>query len=116
MFVPDLKEVKVFIRPGVTDMRKSINGLAIMVQEEMKLDPYDKMLFLFCNKRRHLMKVLYWDKTGFCLWYKRLEKNRFPWLKKGDVKFQITEAQLKLLLNGINFFEAHEELKFSRVG
>lgn len=116
MFLPELTELKIFVRPGVTDLRKSINGLAVLVQNEMQLDPYDKLLFLFCNKQRHLMKVLYWDKTGFCLWYKRLEKHKFSWLKKNDAKFQITMPQLKLLLDGINFFNAHEELKYSRVG
>jgi len=61
------------------DFRKAINGLSVIVQEEMALSPFDRALFVFCNRRRTQLKVLYWDETGFALWQKRLEQDRFKW-------------------------------------
>jgi transposase len=81
MFV-DFSKIRIFVRPGTTDFRKQINGLSIMVQDDMELDSLSNNLFLFCNKKRNRLKVLYWDKNGFCLWLKRLEKDRFPWPKE----------------------------------
>lgn len=110
----DLDNVKVYIRPGVTDCRKAINGLSIMVENEMKLNPFDKSLFLFCNKRKNLLKILYWDKTGFALWHKKLEKNKYPWVNKDDAKYELTRKQLQWLLEGINFFAAHDEIIYEK--
>jgi len=72
-------KVKVFLRLGVTDMRKSINGLSMIVQGELELDPFTGHLFVFCNRRQNILKVLYWDNNGFCLWQKRLEEHQFKW-------------------------------------
>ena len=63
--VVDLEKVSIYVKPGKTDMRKQINGLSIIVQEELKLDPFCGALFLFCNRRHHLLKILYWDRSGF---------------------------------------------------
>ncbi len=68
--------LKVYLVVGVADMRKSINGLSILVQEQLDLDPSSGHLFAFCNRRRDMAKVLYWDCNGFCLWHKRLERER----------------------------------------
>ena len=70
----DFSRYRFFVRPGVTDLRKAINGLTVLVQNEMKNDPFSKSLFLFCNRQRKLLKIVYWDVNGFCLWQKRLEK------------------------------------------
>jgi transposase len=111
----DLERVEIYVRPGKTDMRKQINGLSILVQQDLKLDPFSGALFLFCNRRRRLLKILYWDRTGFCLWLKRLEKNRFPWpMNRSEVQ-QIDLEKLRLLLSGIDFWQAHEELEYSSV-
>ena len=67
--------IKVFLALGATDMRKSINGLSLLVSEHLKLDPFSGSIFVFCNKKKNMLKILYWDTNGFCLWYKRLEKN-----------------------------------------
>ena len=64
----DWSGVRIFVRPGATDLRKQINGLAAMAQGEMSKDPFSGSLFVFCNKTRKLLKTLYWDRTGFCLW------------------------------------------------
>jgi len=104
---------RVFIKPGTTDMRKSINGLIPIIQTQMKLNPMDASYYIFCNKTRHLLKMLYWDKTGFALWHKRLEKAKFPWPESISQAKQISPEQVRWLLQGIDFFRAHEELKFS---
>ncbi|MCF4010576.1 IS66 family insertion sequence element accessory protein TnpB [Rheinheimera sp. UJ63] len=68
---------KVYLHKQSVDFRKSINGLSLLVEQEMQLSPFSGALFVFCNRQRTRLKVLYWDSTGFCLWYKRLEKTRF---------------------------------------
>ena len=114
MFV-DWNAVKVFVRPGVTDLRKQINGLAVMVQGEMHLDPFSGSLYLFCNRNHRLLKLLYWDRNGFCTWGKRLEKDRFPWAKDGEKVGEITEQELRWLLDGIDFWKAHKKIEYSSV-
>jgi len=71
----------VYLHREAVDFRKAINGLSVIVQEEMKLNPFDRSIFVFCNKRRSQLKVLYWDQSGFVLWQKRLEKSKFKWPK-----------------------------------
>jgi len=105
----------IYLRTGRTDMRKSINSLAVLVQEEMKLNPFEESLFMFSNGRRTL-KILYWDKNGFCLWMKRLETNKFPWPKNSGQVLNLTKEQLGWLLSGIDFFHAHETLNYTAVG
>ena len=114
MFV-DFPKIKIYLRPGFTDMRKQANGLSIFVEEELELDPLSGNLFLFCNKRRNIFKVLYWDRNGFCLWKKRLEKDRFPWPKDGAEVAEITEQQLRWILDGIDFWRAHKKIEYSSV-
>jgi transposase len=72
----------VYLHREPVDFRKSINGLSIIVEQSMALSLFDSSLFVFCNKQRDKLKVLYWDSSGFCLWYKRLEKEKFKWPKK----------------------------------
>ena len=113
----ELGEARIFVRPGATDMRKQINGLALIVQEQMKMSPFDAALFVFCNAQRRILKAVYWDRTGFCLWMKRLEKDRYPWPRNADeARQQIDEAQLRLLLSGVDFWRKHEEVFYSKVG
>ena len=111
----DFEKVSIYVKPGATDMRKQINGLSIQVQEVMEKDPFSGALFMFCNKPRKLIKVIYWDRNGFCLWSKRLEKDKFPWPNNRKEAEEITFEQLKLLLNGIDFWKAHKSLNFSKV-
>jgi transposase len=113
--VIDLGKADIYVKPGATDLRKQINGLSVLVERDLKLDTFSGALYLFCNRRRHLLKILYWDRTGFCLWMKRLEKARFPWPKNRLEVEKIDLEKLRLLLAGINFWEAHEELKYSSV-
>jgi len=111
----DLSQYRFFIRPGVTDLRKAINGLTVLIQNEMKEEVFSESLFLFCNRTRRLMKIVYWDKTGFCLWQKRLENQKFPWPESEAEAQEISREELEMLLKGIDFFHAHKEMFFSQV-
>lgn len=104
--------VRIFIMPGITDMRNQINGLSALV-EEMKHDPLNGNLYLFCNRNRRRLKILYWDKNGLCMWLKRLEQDRFPWPKDKKECRELSVQELDMLLNGINFFNAYKKLNFS---
>jgi len=75
----NLKGKRVYLACGKTDMRKSINGLAAIVEGSFKLDPFCGALFVFCNRNRDRVKILEWDGDGFWLYFKRLEKGHFRW-------------------------------------
>lgn len=109
------QDISIYLRTGPTDMRKSISGLAALVQNEMQLNPFEGSYYVFCNKTRKLLKILYWDKSGFALWYKRLEKDHFPWPEKEEQARKLSLQQIQWLLEGIDFFKAHKKLHFSRV-
>ena len=115
MLGQDFSKLKVYIRPGHTDMRKAINGLSSVVKKEMNLIPNSGYLFLFCNRRRNILKILYWDKNGFCLWQKKLEIHKFPWIDNGEEKISLSFQELNWLLSGIDFFKEHKEINFSQI-
>ena len=76
----------VYLAAGPTDLRKSIDGLAVIVQELFQLDPFSKALFVFCNRKKDKLKILFWDHNGFWLYYRRLEKGLFDWPDLGSVQ------------------------------
>jgi transposase len=94
--------VKVYVATDITDMRKSIDSLSVLVQEVLKKDPFSGHLFVFCNKRGDKIKILYWDRNGFCLWYKRLERGVFRLPKVQAKVFMIMPNELSLLLEGVD--------------
>lgn len=96
-------------------MRKSINGLSAIAQRAMAGDPFSGALFVFSNRRRNILKILYWQRNGFCLWMKHLEKDRFPWPCDERDCVDIGEQELRWLLDGVDFWNRHETLNFSRV-
>ena len=97
--------VKVHIACGVTDMRKGIDGLATLVQEVLLHDPFSGHLFAFRGGRANLIKILYWDGTGLCLFTKRLEHRIFEWPTVGGTRntISLTSAQLAMLIEGIDW-------------
>ena len=110
---------KVFIHRDYVDMRKSINGLSQIVELASMGNLMDPHLFVFSGKSRATIKLLYFDRSGFCLWQKRLEQDKFPWPKKSlDVVVSITSEQLTWLLDGYDVFKLKpfEELSYSRLG
>ena len=111
-------EVDVYLYRGVVDMRKSIDGLSTLVEQELGLSPFSAKLFVFCNRRRDKIKILVWERSGFVLWYKRLEKDRFPWPRRDkDGVLEMTGRELNWLLDGIDLFRLrpHEELSYQSV-
>ena len=72
-------------------------------------------VYLFCNRERKLLKAIYWDRTGFWLCQKRLEKDKFPWPKTSEEAMELSSEELMMLLNGIDFFKAHKELIYKKV-
>lgn len=92
---------RVYLACGHTDMRKSINGLSMIVESSFNLDPFDGALFVFCNRKRNRVKILEWDGDGFMLLFKRLEKGHFKWPAPGeDATMTLTGEELSYLLGG----------------
>jgi len=108
----------VYLHRAPVDFRKSINGLSVIVESDMALSALSGALFLFCNKKRDKLKLLYWDKTGFALWYKRLEQEKFKWPRKGrEATLSLTETQLHWLLDGVDItkMQAHTTLNYQSI-
>ena len=104
--------VQVFIALGATDMRKSINGLSIIVEEELGLDLFTGNFFAFCNRNRDIVKILYWNLNGFCVWKKRLEKDKFRWPESEQEVMKISRSALNWLLHGLDLSQAHDRLSY----
>jgi len=93
----------IYLHVAPIDFRKSINGLHAIVEQEMTQGIYQaSSVFIFCNKGRDKIKMIYGDKTGFALWYKRLEKDKFKWPKQVQQQMTISASQLKNLLSGLS--------------
>lgn len=108
----------VYLHRDPVDFRKAINGLVVIVEQSMELSPYAPALFVFCNRRRDKLKIVYWDETGFCLWYKRLEKARFKWPRRANEGVvELTEEQLHWLLRGLDITKMlpHQQLNYVAV-
>ncbi|WP_279380059.1 IS66 family insertion sequence element accessory protein TnpB [Sporosalibacterium faouarense] len=97
--------VHVYVACGHTDMRKSIDGLAAIVTQNFKLDPFDKSLFLFCGRRRDRIKGLLWEGDGFLLLYKRLEGGSFNWPKNPQEVIKLTPQQYRWLMEGLSIHQ-----------
>ena len=111
-------DIAVYLCRDIVDMRKSINGLSAIVEQDLALDPFAPRLFVFCNRQRDKIKILYWERSGFVLWYKRLEKARFPWPRRDEEGVvEMTGRELNWLLDGIDLFrlQPHEELSYRSV-
>ncbi len=101
--IPVPVSTKVWLAVGVTDMRKGFNGLSALAEKVLAEDPYCGHLFVFRGRRGDLIKVIWFDGQGACLFSKRLEKGRFVWPSPADGKVSVTSAQLAMLLEGIDW-------------
>lgn len=101
--IPVPASTRVWLAAGVTDMRKGFNGLAALAQDFLKQDPFSGHLFVFRGRRGDLLKVIWFDGQGACLFSKRLEKGRFVWPSATTGKVTLTPAQLSMLLEGIDW-------------
>ena len=101
--IPVPTQTKVWLAAGVTDMRKGFNGLSILTQNALEQDPFSGHLFVFRGRRGDLLKIIWWDGQGACLFSKRLERGRFVWPSPVNGKLAISSAQLAMLLEGIDW-------------
>jgi transposase len=110
-----LTEVYVCVEP--VDMRKQSSGLSALVQDELSLNPFEAKLFAFCNRRRTLCRLLYWEHSGFVLWTKKLERERFYWPRSIDQAVRMTGQDLNWILDGFDLtkWRPHQRLHYDIV-
>ena len=110
--------VRVFLYRRATDMRKSFHGLVALTESELHQDPLSGSLFVFVNRRRDRVKILYWGQTGFCIWYQQLEKGTYqlphPTACDDQDTLEVTRSQLSLILDGIDLGSVRQRLRFQR--
>lgn len=109
-------QIRVFLFRRPTDMRKSFHGLVALTQSELKQDPLSGSLFVFLNRRRDRVKILYWGHTGFCIWYQQLQKGTYQIpnatrLEEQDT-LEVTRSQLSLILDGIDLSSVRQRPRF----
>lgn len=110
--------VRIFLHTQPTDMRKSFDGLSGIVRSAFDADPLDGSLFLFINRRRDRLKILYWDRDGLALWYKRLEAGTFEVLAchNDQAHVEIDATQLAMILNGVSLGSAKRRKRYAKAG
>jgi transposase len=96
-------KTQIWIAAGVTDLRRGFDGLSALVQTKLEQSPFSGHVFVFRGRRGDLIKVLWWDGDGLCLFAKRLERGRFVWPQASDGSVALTRAQLSMLLEGIDW-------------
>lgn len=108
--------VRVYLCASPTDMRKGFDTLAVLVREGLGCDPLSGHLFLFIGRRRDRLKILYWDRDGYALWYKRLEKGTFrmPAAKPDAASIELKASELAMLLEGIDLRSIKRRARFQR--
>ena len=109
-------QVKVFLALAPTDMRKSFDSLAALIEETLQLDPLSGHLFVFRSRRGDRLKILYWDPQGYTLWYRRLEAGtfRFPAPQEGQSSLAISATELAMLLDGVELSSVRRRPRYQR--
>jgi transposase len=108
--------VRVYLCASACDMRKSFDGLHALVTQSMELDAFAGHLFVFANRRRDRIKILYWDRDGFAVWAKRLEEGTYamPFGECAEKRREIAAAELAALLSGIDLSQAKRRKRYRR--
>lgn len=108
--------VRVYLCTSTTDMRKGFDTLAVVVRDGLGCDPMSGHLFMFVGRRRDRIKILYWDRDGYALWYKRLEKGTFrmPVAKPDAASIELKASELAMLLEGIDLRSIKRRKRFRR--
>ena len=106
--------VRLFVCTQPTDMRRSFDALAMMVETLLKQDPFSGHLFVFRNRRQDRIKVLYWDRDGYALWYKRLEKGAFQFSASLSNGAELRGADLAMLLDGVDPTKVKRAARYAR--
>lgn len=115
--IPLGSETKVFLALGFTDCRKAIDGLSILVSRHLALDPFSGHIFAFCNRKQTMIKLLLWERNGFWLLQKRLERQRFRWPRSKDEVMELSFRELNWLLDGLDplLLAGHKKLVYSTI-
>ena len=104
----DVSQVEhIYLACGYTDLRRGIDGLAQIVQQQFFWDPFSNSLFLFCGRRRDRIKALLWEGDGFLLLYKRLDNGAFRWPRSAKEALELTEEQYRMLMQGLEIVSRH---------
>lgn len=108
--------VRIWLASAAVDLRRSFDGLAEQVRQHLAADPLSGHVFVFRNKRRDRVKLLYWDEDGFVIVYKRLEAGTFPWPApvEGQRSVTVRAAELTMLLDGIDWQQARRSRRYQR--
>ena len=112
MFFPET-QLNIWLYTGVADMRKSYDGLAALVKNQMQDNPLIGDLFVFTNRRRNAMKILYFDRTGYCIWMKRLEAGVFQLPEHQSIKTALDYSQLTMILEGIDLYSVKRRKRYT---
>jgi transposase len=105
----------VYLYPKTIDFRKQFNGIALIIEQELDVPLMSGALFVFTNRTRKRLKILYWDSTGLAMWPKRLGKEVFKWPSSTQTSISLTEQQLNSLLGGFNI-NGHQPLFYAPAG
>jgi len=119
MMRPGMDGPPVFLCVDVVDFRKSINGLSLIVEQSLELNPFESALYVFINRKRDKLKILYWEKNGFCLWYKSLQQERFKWPSSGvGLTVTLSSEELNRLIDGFDLWrnKPHQTMSLESVG
>ena len=117
MIRPAVELTGIYLCIEPVDFRKQINGLAALVQDELALDPFSEQLFAFTNRRRDRVRILVWERSGFVLWMKRLERERFHWPRGDGPTVTLSGQELNWLLDGYDLsrWRPHQRLDYQWV-
>ncbi len=113
MILPEGKKVYAWL--GMTKMDLGIEQLARLVQEEINAGPYGGDWYMFCGAQRTTIKILYWDRNGFCTWRKKLERDHFPWPRRGSGVRLLTQTEVELIFRGIDFWKEHKAIEYKKI-
>ena len=111
MFFPE-SHIRIWLCTRPTDMRRSFDGLSAQVKQQLQSDPLSGHLFVFINRKRTQMKILYYDRSGYCIWAKRLEQGRFRRPEATDITKALTWTELKLILEGIDLKQTRQRKRW----
>jgi transposase len=109
-------QMRIFLYRHATDMRKSFHGLVAIVESQLQQDPLSGSFFVFVNRRRDRIKILYWGQTGFCLWYQQLQQGTYqlpdPATLEKQATLELTRSQLSMILDGIDLTSVRQRRRF----
>ena len=111
-------QIRVFLYRQPTDMRKSFHGLVALTESALRQDPLSGSFFVFVNRRRDRIKILYWGQTGYCIWYQQLQRGTYQLPKHDELDgaeaIEMTRTQLSLILDGIDLASVRQRKRFAR--